>query len=226
MKYIFLWLYLLTGMAHLIFVAGQNTGPEMATKYLLMPLLMAHVFRYERKNLMQQIHLFLALLFCWFGDILLLYTHNNENFFLFGLAAFLIGHIFYMFAFARSARKAGSLLKRKPILFLIPVAYAVSLFVIIQPYLGDFLIPVLLYAIVITIMLMVAMNRHQRTNVFSYYLTLIGAVLFILSDSTIAINKFRHAFTAASLIIMSTYILAQYLIVVGLLLHAPSDDVD
>jgi uncharacterized membrane protein YhhN len=45
---------------------------------------------------------------------------------------------------------------------------------------------------------------------------LVGAVLFILSDSTIALNKFLQHFEAASLLVMTTYAAAQWLIVWGI----------
>lgn len=43
----------------------------------------------------------------------------------------------------------------------------------------------------------------------------IGAVLFILSDSAIAVDKFLQPIPAATWIIMTTYAAAQYLIVTG-----------
>ena len=38
----------------------------------------------------------LALLFSWVGDILLMFESERINFFLFGLLAFLIAHVFYI----------------------------------------------------------------------------------------------------------------------------------
>jgi uncharacterized membrane protein YhhN len=46
-----------------------------------------------------------------------------------------------------------------------------------------------------------------------YFLT--GAILFVLSDSAIAINKFGHNFSGFSIVVMTTYLAAQYLIVTG-----------
>jgi uncharacterized membrane protein YhhN len=46
---------------------------------------------------------------------------------------------------------------------------------------------------------------------------LIGAVLFVSSDSLVAFNKFYHPLVLSSFIIMITYLIAQYLIVSGIL---------
>jgi uncharacterized membrane protein YhhN len=46
-----------------------------------------------------------------------------------------------------------------------------------------------------------------------------GAILFALSDGMIAVNKFAFEIPGQQILIMSTYITAQYLIVQGLLKH-------
>ena len=76
-------------------------------------------------------------------------------------------------------------------------------------------LPVIIYAAVILTMLSGAINRIEKVNRKSYYLVLAGAVLFVISDSSIAINKFSHQFESSGIVIMSTYIVAQYLIVAG-----------
>jgi YhhN family len=58
--------------------------------------------------------------------------------------------------------------------------------------------------------------RKGSTSYSSYTWVLAGAILFILSDSTIALNKFLQHFEAASLLVMTTYGAAQWLIVWGM----------
>jgi uncharacterized membrane protein YhhN len=60
-----------------------------------------------------------------------------------------------------------------------------------------------------------AINRIDKVKRVSYYLGLTGAILFVISDSAIAIDKFSHQFKSSGFVIMSTYIVAQYLIVAG-----------
>jgi uncharacterized membrane protein YhhN len=71
-------------------------------------------------------------------------------------------------------------------------------------------------------MALTALFRYGRTNSKSFLLIFIGAVLFMVSDSVLAINKFHNAFSAAGALIMLTYCLAQFLIVEGALVHEKS----
>ncbi|HNM27623.1 MAG TPA: lysoplasmalogenase family protein, partial [Saprospiraceae bacterium] len=57
------------------------------------------------------------------------------------------------------------------------------------------------------------LNRQVQQPIFSQLLA--GALLFVLSDSLIAINKFGHPFNGARLMIMVTYLLGQFLLVSG-----------
>jgi uncharacterized membrane protein YhhN len=81
--------------------------------------------------------------------------------------------------------------------------------------LADMRLPVIAYAIVILTMLAGAINRIEKVKTESYYLVLTGAILFVISDSVIAVNKFSHQFKSSGIFIMSTYVIAQYLIVTG-----------
>ena len=60
-----------------------------------------------------------------------------------------------------------------------------------------------------------AINRYKKVNVFSYQLILYGALFFLLSDSALALNKFAYKIPQGDVLIMSTYMIAQYLIVYG-----------
>ena len=81
------------------------------------------------------------------------------------------------------------------------------------------MIPVGVYTSVITVMGISAAIRPNSVGKESYALVLSGAVIFMLSDSTIALNKFIYngELPYARVVIMVTYLLAQYLIVQGCL---------
>jgi uncharacterized membrane protein YhhN len=64
-------------------------------------------------------------------------------------------------------------------------------------------------------MLAGAINRMEKVNRASYYMVLTGAVLFVISDSAIAVNKFSYHFESSGAVIMSTYVIAQFLIITG-----------
>ncbi len=216
---LFLNLYMVVAIVHIYTLISDNEQYILISKYLLMPMLLLHVVVNCRKALKNVAPFIAALFFCWIGDILLIYVDVYEQFFMFGLAAFLIGHIFYIWSFRKFTNKTGSILKRKPWILIFPVSYAIVLLFIVFPYLDDLKIPVIIYAITITAMCIASISRYDRTNQYSFLFVFAGALFFIGSDSMIAINKFYKEIESGSLLIMSTYIIAQYLITTGLLLH-------
>ncbi|HRG29060.1 MAG TPA: lysoplasmalogenase [Chitinophagales bacterium] len=211
--------FLVVAAIHLLGILVKQPLLADVTKVLLMPLLLAHVITLPNRKFIGFNLLVIAILFCWAGDVLLMFTEINELFFLLGLAAFLIGHIFYMLTFNKMADKNSIGKPLQPLFYLIPLLFALSLLIVLFPNLGEMKVPVIAYATVISLMCVAAMRRWQRTDMPSFITVLTGAVLFIFSDALIAINKFHTPFNAASLLIMITYIAAQYLIITGLLKH-------
>jgi uncharacterized membrane protein YhhN len=88
---------------------------------------------------------------------------------------------------------------------------------VLLPALGDLKIPVIVYASVISVMLLFAYNGlliwKKPANQYVFF----GALFFVVSDSILAINKFHMPIQKSSFIIMLTYLVAQYLIVKGIL---------
>jgi uncharacterized membrane protein YhhN len=89
------------------------------------------------------------------------------------------------------------------------------LVILLLPHLGELKIPVVLYATVICSMLLGSLHIYLKTNRPANKLFVLGATLFVLSDSLLAINKFYQPFPMAGVGIMLTYCLAQYFIVRG-----------
>ena len=155
----------------------------------------------------------IALLFSWLGDVLLMLQGDNSIFFLLGLFAFLLAHIFYIlfFHFVRIRESV----KSRGYLLLIVVIYYAFLLSILSPKLGEMKLPVRIYGIVISFMFMLAMHmlfiKHKRSGLWM----MIGALLFVISDSVLAMNKFYQPFPQAAIIIMFTYGMAQFFITEG-----------
>lgn len=181
------------------------------TKPLLMISLGVFYFLKTKDNFTSKDKIMLsALLFSCFGDTFLMFQGQNPNFFLFGLGSFLLAQLAYAFIFHKESK--SQYLKRTPFLL-----YSVLLFnYLINDIPRDFRIPVGVYTLAITLMGIKAMER--QTNSKSYLFVIIGAITFIASDSLIAINKFAFKIPFSDVWIMATYIIAQYLIVEGILL--------
>jgi uncharacterized membrane protein YhhN len=157
-----------------------------------------------------------ALLFSWAGDVTLEFTEHHEMMFMLGLLFFMVTQVLYFIIFYRTPGAASNM--RRLTFGIIPVyVYGVFLVYFLYDDLGDMRIPVIVYAFVILTMLSGAISRLGKVSRISYYLVLSGAMLFVLSDSMIAVNKFSYPFNGSRIVIMSTYITGQFLILMGII---------
>lgn len=212
-------LFLIASVGILIAEAIQNVPLRWVLKPLLMPLLMAYYWAsiQERSRAVHR-PVLAGLFFGWIGDVALMFVGQSQTWFIVGLVAFLIGHVLYIFAFQRTRKPAEpAILKQQKWLFLPFLAYTSGLLYILLPYAGALKIPVILYAVVICTMALTAVNRLNRVPMTSFMWVLGGALLFLVSDSVLAINKFVAPFTLAGLVIMLTYLMGQYGIAEGCL---------
>jgi uncharacterized membrane protein YhhN len=210
----------------IIHIAGIYTGYEMVetfTKPLLM-MVLAGYFIGNTKSFSSGIKkwIILSLIFSWIGDSLLMFVSSDKAFFLAGLAAFLVAHVFYIFFF--NAVRIQEKVKGKIFLLLLVFIYYAGLMSILTPWLGSMKLPVRVYGVVICFMLMLAMHMFFIKNKSAGWKMFCGALLFVLSDSVLAVNKFYSPFTEADIIIMLTYGLAQLLIVQGAIEYIRSDN--
>jgi len=80
---------------------------------------------------------------------------------------------------------------------------------------AELFVPVLAYTVVISVMGITAAIRYNHVDAKSYNWILIGAILFILSDMVIAINKFVIDFDYDAILNMWLYLTGQFMITVG-----------
>ena len=150
----------------------------------------------------------LGMFFCFVGDVLLMF--NGVNFFMYGLSAFLLGHIVYI-KITSSFLPSDLTVKMISSAFPFVVFFAILMY-FIYPNLGEMLIPVAFYGITISTFGSVALLNYRSEKSTENLWLFIGALLFILSDSLIALNKFYEPNEIYGVSIMVTYILAQFLI--------------
>ncbi len=215
-------LFLLLLVTNITGIEGNHETLQYISKPLLMPVLALFLLsRGIRSPQRMQLWILAALFFSWAGDVLLLFQERIPDFFLFGLSAFLLAHVFYIIFFHRLRVMEGI---RSKIILLLPVAlYYAGLIIWLTPWLGDMKLPVQIYGIVISFMLMLALHLLYSRNQRAGYLMVTGAVLFVISDSVLAINKFYQPFAHAGLVIMLTYGMAQLLIVKGVVEYFRTD---
>jgi uncharacterized membrane protein YhhN len=166
----------------------------------------------------------LALVFSWIGDIMLLFTFKHFMFFFAGIGAFLSAHIVFIIAYKKATFKDKLAIKWSFFPFIV-VAYLALMAYLILPYIDSVIqVPVSLYAIILALMILVAWFRKGQTTDESFQFVVLGATLFTISDSILAINRFSHTIPFAGVAIMGTYIIAQWLIVNGLLKHRRAEE--
>ena len=199
---------------------------EGVVKPLTMVLLITWVILFGIQEQALNTNLFffvIGLGFCLLGDILLYLP--PERFFVFGLAAFLIGHLWYIVGFGGFENLSAFLLPASIYLFVIVLAaiqIVDRLIAGLRRNKKERLIgPLILYAIVISIMLGSAGLRFFDSNwtTAGAYLAAGGALLFYISDVLNAWERFVNKFDHDRLIIMATYHLGQFGLAIGAALH-------
>lgn len=144
-----------------------------------------------------------GLILCLAGDIFLMLP---PRYFLAGLGSFLAGHWFYIAAFSSAGGAALTW-------WLLPLlVYGGFIYYLLHPHLGKMRRPVIVYILFILLMAGAALGRWTTVGGSSASLAAAGAILFVISDSVLALDRFRQKFTAARIIVLSTYWAAQWLI--------------
>lgn len=145
------------------------------------------------------------------GDILLMLPGDR---FSAGLLAFLLAHLAYIVAFAAAP---GSDFGPGSALVLLPLAlYGGIVFCTLAPHLGRLRLPVCLYLLAIVAMAWCALDRWRATGTVAAGFAALGALLFVVSDTFLARNRFVARFDAAQPLILGTYFAAQWLIALSL----------
>ncbi|MBN8823537.1 MULTISPECIES: lysoplasmalogenase [unclassified Spirosoma] len=196
-------------------------------KPLIMALLMLYVWQFcQAVGFVSYIRwLLVGMVFALVGDILLMI--QEIDLFAAGLGAFLMMQICYSIAFLKSIRAGEQLItSRRLVKRAIPFSLYLIIFLVLlrpvfisKPDLEVLWWPVVIYASCLNGMGLLA---TQRQGLPGYNQVVIGALLFIISDSAIAVNKFLSPFSGSTWLVMTPYATAQYLIMIGMIQQVAS----
>ncbi len=182
----------------------HNTIIFMAKPFLMITLIWYYIVNTKTVN-----KLFVAgLFFSFLGDVLLLGT--GELYFILGLLFFLIAHVFYIIMvikLLKNTKMTQVLLASIPYLIIFT-----SLLTILYSGLGEMKIPVIVYAITITVLGISSLSLYLQNKNKTHLILVFGVLIFIISDSVLALNMFYKEQSIYPLLIISTYVIAQYLI--------------
>ncbi len=216
--------YILLSICHLLSIIFNLPQFTFYSKPFLLTLLIIY-FATQTKSISSNLkYLFLTgLIFSLLGDSLLLFSTNGSKastFFILGLIAFLITHLCYIFLFKKMLTRQKGILHLKPVLYLPFVLFYFTFIAFLWPGIPKTMtIPVIIYAATIIFMLSTAMNLKDRIKNQHYVLIFSGALLFLISDSLIGINRFQNdffPFDSFRFWIMLTYLSAQLLLTIGI----------
>ena len=203
-KYIF-WLFTAVSIIHILGLIFKFEVVSVVTK----PLILISLLLYYLKSTNKRSTLYTgAVLFSLLGDVLLI--SNTELNFMLGLASFLIAHILYIVMVMKSAETSSFKNKVKSVVPFVILGFGLLYF--LKDTLGEMLIPVTIYAFVISMFGTVSLLNYINKKSNKALTLLLGALFFMLSDSVLAINKFQESNAVYPVVVMITYITAQYLI--------------
>lgn len=190
---------LLTGVVYIVFIEKEATFASVMFKALPMFLIFIYaLIRY--RSIGKHAAIVVGVFVCMIADVAIAYS------FLAGLLIFLLGHIFYVYAFLRATSRSQRLKK-----FIIPymIYAAVAGLILIGSMMQSeewlMIGPVVLYIVVISSMGIAAAWTRSRFAIS-------GSLLFILSDTILAWNLFVAPVSHSNIWIMTTYYSAQFLI--------------
>jgi uncharacterized membrane protein YhhN len=196
-----LWAAAAVALAYL--VLQRPYAGDVALKTSMCVLLAIAAFRGKLKLFA------LALLFSAAGDAFLAY--DGQRLFVPGLASFLVTHLLYAAVFVLATKGAATPMSAgRKVMFAVIPTFAVAYSAVLWPELGALAIPVTVYIAAIVVMAMLSLR-------FRAIAVPLGAVLFMVSDSLIALEKFLWQAAWVGPLVWITYALAQLLITRGML---------
>jgi uncharacterized membrane protein YhhN len=140
------------------------------------------------------------------GDVFLMLPRDR---FLAGLSSFFVAHLCYIAAFGF----AGGLAPPAPPWSALPfLLYGGAMLRLLWRGLGKLKAWVVLYVLVISLMAWLASARWLAVGGRGSLPAFAGALLFVASDSVLAINRFKGRVRRGELLILGTYFAAQWLI--------------
>lgn len=144
--------------------------------------------------------LFLSML----GDVFLMLPSDK---FVPGLVSFLFAHVSYICAFTLGYDITFTWF------VILPLAVVAAIIMsVLWPHLAEMKIPVIVYMSVIVIMAWMSAERYLHFGDQGTMLGLIGALVFLFSDATLAFDRFKKQFVSAYGFIIVSYYIAQYFI--------------
>lgn len=210
-------LYVALSLVHLYAAQQQVEWLVLATKPLLLTVLSLWFYLSCRPiDSTFKRFVLLGLVFSIGGDSLLMLVEHGpkqEVYFLLGLGSFLAAQVSYTYGFLKFPGAKRGDIARRPLRALPFALYLIGIVGGLWTGIpAGMKVPVAIYALAIVGMAVAAFNLRGLIIREHFLGLMAGVLLFVLSDSLIAFNKFGKPLPYAQLLIMVTYLAGQFLI--------------
>jgi len=193
-----------------IFVISTIVKPyQMSWLVKLLPMILLIILAVKTLGSTKDCRFFiLGLVFSAGGDFIL--DYDRQNWFIFGLGAFFIAHLFYL----ASLKPWVKSLKQPQYLaiFSLYIGYGAGMLWLLFDGLGPLFIPVVAYMSILLLMAL-ATVLSKKSNTW----LIMGGISFVLSDSLIGFDKFYMPIENVHIAIMVSYYFAQFSLFIGFL---------
>ncbi len=211
-------LYIVISIVNLVFCFLENEKWRKITKPFCMLPLLGFVLSISPNNYW----LWISIIFAWIGDVLFIFKHNKA-FVIAGILSFLLAHTSYLFEFLELFKGVGPDIVSSYAFFLrfyplsiipaIPVSYFLSKKDWKLTIIGSIYQSALIAVFASAVFALTLGCNHT----YSYVFILIGALFYYSSDFINAFTLYIKKVKRREVYIMSFYLLAQFLIVVGII---------
>jgi uncharacterized membrane protein YhhN len=192
-------------------------------RYLTKPFLMPALALFYILNVQNPSGMLIAAIAGgWLGDLFLMIPDKSDKklFFKLGLVAFLFGHLFYAAAFlGKGSFRFDSIMAS--VFALLMIAFCLIVFIKLKPHMGKLFIPITVYIVVIALMGISTTLCFSTQDLSPVLIAVIGAIVFMISDTMNAWNRFAKEIPNERVHTMNTYLSGQFLLVLGFLQFYP-----
>ena len=200
------YLFIITAFVYLSTLSFVPYSLQYLVKVL--PIIVLFSLAYLTLSGARRLYICAALFASGAGDVFLALPIANS--FIFGLSAFLIAQMTYALCFVHFRKPQSATVGIKTAVFVL-VVYGLLMAWLILPQTNEMLLPVSIYLAVIMLMGAAALLSN-----LSSWLSM-GAISFIISDSILATSLFIGTFPFSGYLVMLTYYVAQFLLVLGMI---------
>ncbi|MDR0759278.1 MAG: lysoplasmalogenase [Treponema sp.] len=209
MKTVFLALFTLDTIFHLVSIAARWEWPRRISKALLVPLLLG-CYVIDAEHFLFTV--FLAAVFGWLGDIFLIQS-GKFKLFIVGLLSFLAGHLCYIRSLLYFTGNVNPAALIAAVIAAIPLGFIV--FRLIRPP-KPVVFPLVLYGGVLIGMVIAAFCLMLSRKGLLGAVVFSGGLCFLVSDTILGYGRFREGAKINNAAVMITYITAQACLLLAL----------